>query len=138
MLNYFEKFRDIFADECHPKSEEDWAKIYEEHGDLFKQAYAEFEHFYDDYLYHRDNQGGYNRNAKYPWGFKAKFQTVSEILYKLNDGTYHIKTFYNDVTHHNWKQIHRDVKYALEYWDKVKVPENAEWDKMRRQEWEIS
>ena len=121
MLHYFETLRDIFADECHPKSEEDWAKTYKEHGKLFKETYAEFQKLFDDYNMHREvRNGSYqnHRDAKYPWGYLSRFETVHMILYKLNNGTYHIKTFYNDVNHHDWQAIHSDIRYVLGWYNK--------------------
>ena len=116
MLHYFETLRDIFADECHPKSEEDWAKIYEEHGDLFKEAYAEFQKLFDDYNMNREMRGDFQnyRNVRYPWGFLGRFQGLQSILARLDCRSYHI----HHINRHDWKEIHGDVKYVLGWHDK--------------------
>ena len=111
MLNYFETLRDIFADECHPTSEEDWAKTYEEHGEFFKEANSEFDKLWSDFQRYREVRNGYsNRDAKYPWGFVKRIEAIDIILSRLAGETYH--------DHHDWQEIYSDMKYVLGWYDK--------------------
>ena len=133
MLHYFETFRDIFKDESYPKSEEDWAKIYEEHGDLFNEAYDEFRNFLSAYECHKERRGESNRDAKYPWGYLGKFEAVELILARLAYRSYHI----HRINHHDWKEIHSDVKYALEFWNK-KLSDRRKWKREARKRAKVS
>ena len=82
MLNYFEKFRDIFADECHPESKEDWAKTYEEHGEFFKEANSEFDKLWSDFHEYREVRNGYSTpDPKYPWGFVKRIRNIHLLMW---------------------------------------------------------
>ena len=110
MLHYFETLRDIFADECHPESKEDWVKTYEEHGEFFKEANSEFDKLWSDFQRYREVRNHSNRDAKYPWGFVKRIEAIDIILSGLAGQTYH--------DHHNWKAIYSDMKYVLGWYDK--------------------
>ena len=130
MLHYFKMFRDkVFKDEHgkmrHPESREDCEKLDKVWRDYFVNAYAEFKSFNEDYEIYRDDQSGYNDEAKYPWGYKAKFEDLENILKQFATGKFNFGYYPNvwESPTYDWEAIYGDVKYALTYRLKVKIPQ---------------
>tara|TARA_R110000824_G_scaffold104341_5_gene247604 strand:- start:222 stop:626 length:405 start_codon:yes stop_codon:yes gene_type:complete len=107
-------------------TQEEYKELFRENQKEFVEAYAKFKVFNHEYNKYRDDQSGYNDKAKYPWGYKAKFEALEIYLWRFATGT-----FMHGIPPVAWNEAYRDIEYSLDYYFKVKIPEKRERERQR-------
>ena len=99
-------------------TQEEYEEIFNNNKKEFIEAYAQFKVFRNDYENYRDDQSGYDKKAKYPWGYKGKFESLELYLWSFATGRFRT----SKIPSVAWDQAYRDIEYSLDYYYKVKRP----------------
>lgn len=99
-------------------TQEEYEEIFNNNKNEFIEAYAQFKVFRNDYEKYRDDQSGYDKKAKYPWGYKGRFESLERYLWRFATGNFRT----SGIPPIAWDEAYRDIEYSLDYYYKVKRP----------------
>ena len=100
-------------------TQEEMEKVWRDNLDKFVEAYAQFKVFHYDYEKYRDDQNGYLDDAKYPWGYKRRFDYLESYLCRFATGRF-LKDGIPPIV---WDTVYSDIEYSLNYYMYVKRPQ---------------